>query len=120
MKNFLNKENFHKFISIDIETTGLNFHCDKIIEIAAHKFVDGRIQDSYKTLINPNQNLNSFIIELTGINNEMLINQPTFQEIEEDFLNFIDDCPLVGHNIIFDLNFLSHFSTQFKKNLNID
>jgi len=120
LEKFLEKINYSKFIAIDIETTGLIPSQDKIIEIAAIKFINGEIKDTFTQLINPGRNLEPYIIELTGINDSMLLTEPTFEKVEKDFLNFIEDIPLVGHNIIFDLNFLSNYSYKFKNQLDIN
>ena len=103
----LSKLGLSTFISIDVESTGLNLNKDKIIEIAACKYVDGQLVDTFSKLVNPNIEISPFISNLTGIKNEDLINKPNFYEISNDFISFIKGFPLVGHNIQFDLNFIN-------------
>jgi len=68
----------------------------------------GKIVDSFQTLINPGRRLPPFIVKFTGISQEMLQDAPLAQEIMPDFLQFIDGAILVGHNLGFDLGFLTH------------
>ena len=42
-----------EFISFDLETTGLNPNEDKITEISACRFVNGKFQEEFTTLVNP-------------------------------------------------------------------
>ena len=61
------------FVSIDLETTGLNPESDRIIEIGAVKFQGTRILDTFSTLVNPDRDISTFIQELTGISNDQLL-----------------------------------------------
>lgn len=97
------------YVVIDIETTGLDPKYDEIIEISAIKVTNNTIVDQFVTLVKPENNLEDidpFIEELTGITKDMLINAPTFSSVSNDFLKFIDDSVLIGHNVNFDINFL--------------
>lgn len=101
------------YVCIDIETTGLDPTQDKIIEIAAIKVVDNQVVDSYSSLINPNIIVNDFIVELTGITNQELANAPTIEQILPEFINFVGDNIVVGHNVHFDINFIYDNSMKF-------
>lgn len=95
------------YIVLDIETTGFSPSTDKIIEISAHKYVDGVFVDSFDTLINPCCPLPPMIQNLTGITPADLEEKPRLSDIRDDFLTFLGNWPLVGHNIIsFDLPFI--------------
>lgn len=100
------------YIIIDIETTGLSPEWDSIIEVAALKYENGTLIDSFESLIQPDSTLSdgsfidSFIEELTGITNEMLTNAPTADAILPQYQKFISDSILIGHNVNFDINFL--------------
>jgi DNA polymerase-3 subunit epsilon/ATP-dependent DNA helicase DinG len=94
-------------VAIDIETTGLDPKKDAIIEIAAVRFAGQVIQDEWACLINPGRPIPPFITQLTGISNEMIVQAPQLQEVYPDFIEFVGKSPLVGHNIRFDLSFLS-------------
>ena len=76
LKNKLNDIKLNNFIAIDIETTGTDVKIDKIIEIAACKYSNGKLTNTFSTLINPNKNVSSFITDLTGISNNDLKDKP--------------------------------------------
>ncbi len=94
------------YISVDLETTGLNPKHDKIIEIGAVKVRDGRIEDQYHTLVSPRRDLAEKVVELTGITDDMLRKAPGIEDCIGDFLDFAEDLPLLGHHVIFDFSFL--------------
>lgn len=91
---------------LDIETTGLDFEYCEIIEVGALKVRGGKVVDRFSSLVRPQNQIDDFITDLTGITNEMLESAPTFSEISKDFYNFVSNDVLVGYNINFDVNFL--------------
>ena len=104
-----------KFVAIDLETTGLDPNKDKIIEISAVKFNNGEVVDSLTFLVNPAIKLKPKIIQITGINDSMLVSKPSFDDIKDHFLMFIENLPIVGHNVMFDLNFLKKNIHDYEK-----
>tara|TARA_Y100000389_G_scaffold51167_1_gene46904 strand:- start:9638 stop:12391 length:2754 start_codon:yes stop_codon:yes gene_type:complete len=96
------------FVSIDLETTGLNHKTDKIIEVSAVKYESGKVIDTFSKLVNPNELIPPFITNLTGIKNSDVKNKESFLNISEDFIRFIKDLPIIGHNIQFDLKFIDN------------
>ena len=107
IKEILKKLNLSSFIAFDFETTGLDAYNDKIIEIAAIRFNDGKISDKFVSLINPEVKISPLITDITGISNKMVRSAPTEEAVIDDFLDFLGDAPLVAHNIHFDELFLS-------------
>jgi len=95
-----------EFIIIDIETTGFNPQSDHILEIAAIKIKDNQITDVFCELINPNVLIPPFITSLTGICNNLVKNAKKLDEVLNNFLLFISNQVLMGHNIRFDMSFL--------------
>lgn len=93
---------------LDIETTGLSYWDDRIIEIGILKIRDCQIIDRYQQLINPNREISSFITRITGITNDMVKAQPCLDDIYDDVFDFIGDDIIVGHNTSFDLNFIAN------------
>ncbi|MBN2502205.1 MAG: DEAD/DEAH box helicase family protein, partial [Anaerolineales bacterium] len=93
-------------VTIDLETTGLDPRHDTIIEIGAVRFNSRRVEDEWTTLINPGRPIPPFISKLTGITNAMVRNAPTLQEIYDKFEHFVEDLPILGHNVPFDRSFL--------------
>lgn len=94
------------YTMIDTETTGLDPQYDKIIEMAAIKIRDGKEVARYETLVNPEQPIDDFITDLTGITNEELSTAPVAGDCLPDFVDFIGDDIVVGHNVHFDINFI--------------
>ncbi len=103
------------YIAFDFETTGLSPEDDKIIEIAAIKFVNGNLADRFVKLINPERPIDPFITDITGISDNMVRDKPIESDIIDEFLEFLSDLPLVAHNISFDKSFLDALCERFKK-----
>lgn len=91
---------------IDIETTGLSPDWDEIIELAAIRYVKGTKTAEYLTLVHPENAVDEYITELTGITNEMLADAPTINDCIGAFANFVSNSVLVGYNVNFDINFI--------------
>ena len=106
-------------VAVDLETTGLNPDEDVIIEIGAVKFNGRRVEEEWSTLVNPRRSIPNFISQLTGISNSMVRNAPLLQDVMGDFIAFVGDSPVVGHNISFDLTFLQR-AGALKQNIDID
>lgn len=106
---------------IDIETTGLDPKYDEIIEVAAIKFKNGNEIDRYCELIKPENPIDEFVTELTGITDEMVKYSRSIDNVIKDYVEFIGDSVLIGHNINFDINFiydtmLKLYNTKFQNN----
>lgn len=104
----------NSYVALDLETTGLNPLTDRIIEIGAAKVVDGEIVSTYTTLVNPQIPVSTMISKLTGINSEMLTNQPLVGDIISDFVEYTENMPILGHNVIFDFSFLKKAAVNNK------
>jgi len=96
-----------EYICLDIECTGLDKDKDEIIEIAACRFNDSEIIEEYQTFVSHKEPISEKIQNLTGISNEMTQGAPEIQEILPKLKEFIQDLPILGHNIQFDLGFLN-------------
>ncbi len=94
------------YIALDTETTGLDSERDSIIEIAAVKFRDGEVLDTWSSLVNPKRPLPYKIQQLTGITPEDLQGAPPLPAVLSPLSRFAQGHPVVGHNIPFDLAFL--------------
>lgn len=104
----------NSYVSIDLETTGLNPKTDKIIEIGAVKVEDGKITERFSAYVNPGRKLEQRIIELTGIRDEDLSDAPVMEEILPGLLPFLGDLPFLGHSILFDFSFLKKAAVNQK------
>ncbi|MEK7287483.1 MAG: 3'-5' exonuclease [Elusimicrobiota bacterium] len=92
----------------DCETTGLDpFHGDRICEIALLRVEKGKVIKSFETLINPERGISLGAYFVNGISAEMLEGKPRFIEIVPEILEGLGSAAVVGHNVSFDLNFLS-------------
>lgn len=96
---------------IDVETTGRSPQWDHIIEVAAVKISDGRETGRFSSLIQPpsmpgGTYVDEFIAALTGITDEMLAGAPFAPDVLEEFATFVEDAPVVGHCVSFDIDFL--------------
>ncbi len=94
------------FIAIDVETTGLDAAVDEIIEVAAVKFRDDEVLETFSELVRPHHTLPLNSARLTGITPEMLAGAPRFAEVAPRLATFLKSYPLIGHNIDFDLRML--------------
>ncbi|MEO6346656.1 MAG: exonuclease domain-containing protein [Aquaticitalea sp.] len=86
---------------IDVETTGRG---NKITEISIFKYDGEKIVDEFTSLVNPQALVPDYITALTGIDNAMVANAPTFAEIAEDILAITKDGIFIAHNVNFDYN----------------
>ena len=102
------------FVCVDLETTGLNPKTDRIIEIGMVKVREGKIVDQFSSLINPRQQLEERIEQITGITQKELENQPLQKEILPQILEFLEEDVLLGHRVLFDYSFLKRAFTNEK------
>ena len=91
---------------MDLETTGLSPLIDKIIEIAAIKITPQNGVEIFSELINPEIPIPEYTIDIHGISDQMVESAATIRETLPNFLEFIEDLPLIAHNAKFDLGFL--------------
>ncbi|MFD0991835.1 exonuclease domain-containing protein [Tenacibaculum geojense] len=97
---------------LDIETTGGKFNEEGITEIAIYKFDGQTVVDQFISLVNPEKEIQEFVVKLTGINNKMLRNAPKFYEVAKRIIEITEDCILVAHNSAFDYRVLK---TEYKR-----
>lgn len=97
---------------LDIETTGGKYNEEGITEIAIHKFDGHQVVDKFISLINPEREIQPFVVNLTGINNKMLRTAPKFHEVAKRIVEITQDSVLVAHNAQFDYRILR---TEFRR-----
>ncbi|HOU15872.1 MAG TPA: helicase C-terminal domain-containing protein [Anaerolineae bacterium] len=103
----LRKEHMAKtYVSLDLETTGLDPMRDAIIEIGALRFDGEQVLETFSTFVNPGRKIPPFVTELTGITNANVENAPGGRQATYKLAEFVGRDPVVGHNIGFDLAFL--------------
>ena len=95
-----------EFVVFDLETTGFSALVDRVIEIGAVKIKDNEIVDRFSTFVNPQIPISFRIENLTGINDQMVMNSGTIEQILPDFIEFCKGCVMVAHNAEFDMSFI--------------
>jgi DNA polymerase-3 subunit epsilon len=100
----------NKFIILDTETTGLEVQQGhRIIEIGAVLLNDRKkSEEHFHTYLNPSRLIDEEASKVHGIMNEDLLDKPYFEEVAEEFLEFVDGSTLVIHNAAFDVGFLNN------------
>lgn len=106
-------------IFLDTETTGLSFkEGHKVVEIACIETKDlistGRV---FHKLINPKRDMPAEAFRVHGFSREFLSDKETFDQIAEEFLNFIKGKKIIIHNAPFDLGFLNGELNELNKEL---
>jgi DNA polymerase-3 subunit epsilon len=97
---------------VDIETTGGKYNQEGITEIAIYKYDGHEVVDQFISLVNPEREIQPFVVNLTGINNNMLRNAPKFYEVAKRIVEITEDTILVAHNAQFDYRILR---TEFNR-----
>lgn len=101
------------YIALDLETTGLNPSSDRILEIGAVKVVEGQVCETYETLVKPGVRISERIEELTGITETMAAGGKETRTAVGELVEFCEDLPLLGHNILFDYSFVKRNAVNF-------
>lgn len=99
-------------IVLDVETTGLDYTKERMVEFAAIRLENGKMKDRFETLINPEQHIRKSSIAIHGIKEEDVKDAPTEAEVMPMILDFIGDYPIVAHNAIFDYSFINEASIR--------
>ena len=95
-------------IVLDTETTGLEAsQGHRIIEIGCVELVNRRVTGNHwHHYIDPQREIDSGAFEVHGISNEDLVGKPLFEELSQDFLDYVAGAELIIHNAAFDVGFL--------------
>lgn len=96
------------FVCIDCEATGLDPKNDRIIEIAAAKFTIKEILEQKDALVNPECDIPESSIAIHNITPDMVRGKPTIRDVLPEFLKFIGKHMIVGHNIQYDIDIITH------------
>ena len=96
-----------EYVAFDLETTGLSSLHDTIIEIGAAIMKGNEVLSTFQTFVDPHRPLQPKIVDLTGINDQMLAGQPDISEAMPKFLEYVGNRPLCAHNADFDIGFVT-------------
>jgi len=94
---------------LDTETTGLDFeNGDKIVEIGIVE-LENHIQTGnyFHYYLNPERDSSPEALKVHGLTREFLSDKPKFEEIVEEFLDFLGDSKIIIHNASFDIGFIN-------------
>ena len=97
-------------IVLDTETTGISVQeGHRIVEIGCVE-LDNLVPTNKKfhCFLNPERKVSSKAFEIHGYSDEFLSKHKKFKEIQDDFLNFIENKRLIIHNSDFDIAHLNN------------
>ena len=102
-----------RFITLDFETTGINWQREEAIEISMAKYENWTKVDSFHTLINPKRRIPPESTRIHGITDDMVCSAPTIDNLIQSIANFLGDgsMPIIAHNADFDMKFLLKYMT---------
>ncbi|WP_147195472.1 DNA polymerase III subunit epsilon [Pantoea sp. MBD-2R] len=110
-------------IVLDTETTGMNmigvhYEGHRIIEIGAVEVVNRRLTgNNYHVYLKPDRLVDPEAFGVHGIADEFLADKPTFADVADDFLAYIDGAELVIHNASFDIGFMDYEFGMLGRNI---
>lgn len=103
------------YVVLDIETDGLDYKKDNIIEIGAIK-LEGKEEKYFQSLVKVNKKLPNTIKKLTKIDDKMLEEDGRdLKEVLEELVDFIGAYPIVGYNLKFDIMFINKSLKKLNK-----
>lgn len=100
------------FIVFDLETTGFKPEAgDEILEIGAEKLINREVVDTFHALVRPMKPIPASSTDIHGITDAIVAKDgKDLKETLKQFLGFIGDAVLVGHNVNFDMSFVNAYS----------
>lgn len=104
--NVTKSTKLNDFVVIDTETTGVSPYNDRIVELAAVRFIDGEPVEAFQTLIDPERKIPAQASKVNHITDNMVQESPIIGTVLECFEEFVGNSPVVGHNLPFDLKCL--------------
>lgn len=95
-----------EFVAFDLETSGKYPLDAEICELGAVKWRDGKVVDTFQTLIKPSRPMGEEVIKIHNITNEMVTDAPTIAEKIGEFHAFLGEAYGIAHHAPFDMGFL--------------
>ncbi|EGA70049.1 DNA polymerase III subunit epsilon [Vibrio sinaloensis DSM 21326] len=113
--NTSNNSTQHRIIVLDTETTGMNqeggphYLGHRIIEIGAVEIINRKLTGRhFHVYIKPDRQIQPEAVLVHGITDEFLVDKPEYQDVHQEFLEFIKGAELVAHNAPFDTGFMDY------------
>ncbi|MDM7925506.1 MAG: helicase C-terminal domain-containing protein [bacterium] len=98
---------FPDAVILDCETTGLDPEKDAVIEIGAVRIAPDGTERRWESLFNPGIPIPASITLLTGISDSDCAGRPSIRDALPDFWKWMEGAWVIGHQVSFDLSFLS-------------
>lgn len=118
MANSLKSKASSDYVVIDVETTGVDYDCDRIIEVGLLKISQDQIVDQFQCFVKCEKDIPEAVTKLTGITNEMIKSQGiTEEEAFEQIQKFVGNDLIVGYHVQFDVNFIQRMCERTGKNM---
>ncbi|MBB1089064.1 DNA polymerase III subunit epsilon [Lysobacter sp. SG-8] len=97
-------------VILDTETTGLRWERgNRVVEIGCVEFLERRPTGrTFHRYLNPRREFEAGAQEVTGLTLEFLADKPVFEDVAQEFLDFVKGAELVIHNAAFDVGFLDN------------
>lgn len=94
-------------VVLDTETTGFYFGLGhRIIEVGAVRYENWEPVETFSRLVNPERKMSQGAIDVVGLGDDDLQDKPSFADIADELLAFVDGALMVAHNAPFDSTFV--------------
>lgn len=103
-----------RFVALDLETTGLDFAKDDIIEVGVARVELGEVVETFEQLISTDKEIPYRVKQLTGITEKDLVGSPQLSDVLPRLKDFVGNLPVIAHNAQFDIQFLKANGYQVK------
>lgn len=101
------------YVVFDLETTSFISSVCKVIEISAIRVTKGKKTATFHSFVNPEEHIPEEATRVNNIYDYMVENAPVINDVLGEFLDFIGDSVLIGHNIAtFDLPIISRLTRE--------
>lgn len=107
------------YVVFDLETTGLKYSSDAILEIGAIKYIDNVEAERFHTYVRTNKTIPDYITRINGITSSTIKDAPLIRSALKDFLAFIDNYTLIAFNSDFDMSFIQ-YNCLTKLHINVE
>lgn len=107
------------YIIVDIQTTGLDYFKDSILEITAERYDEGIKHDDFHSYCKYTKHIPDEAFAVNNIFSSDVNNALSLRIVLNEFLNYIKDYPLLTYNAEFEMSFLQYNCiTKLKKRIN--
>ncbi len=96
-------------IVLDTETTGFDpASGDRVVEIGCLELVNHvETGNEYHVYLNPERDMPAEAEAVHGLSQEFLSTKPLFNEVVDEFMDFVGESMIIAHNAGFDMGFIN-------------